>query len=95
MINVYGPSCRALCTMTTEKVSKIYRRRWAGARAESYKIYSRGVKSLSLHSTRSNVIFSQIPFEQPCTGLGTKVGPRLRELASPGQSESGGGIHAT
>ena len=30
-----------------------------------------------------------------CTGMGEKVSPRLRELASRGQRESGGGIHAT
>ena len=29
------------------------------------------------------------------TGLGKRVVPRLRELASRGQRESGGGIHAT
>ena len=30
-----------------------------------------------------------------CTGLGKRVVPRLRELAPEGQSESGGGSHAT
>ena len=29
------------------------------------------------------------------TELGYEVGPRLRELASRGHGESGGGIHAT
>ena len=29
------------------------------------------------------------------TELGYKVGPRLRELATRGQRESGGGIHTT
>ena len=30
-----------------------------------------------------------------CTGIGLSVGPRLRELASRSQKESGGRIHAT
>ena len=31
----------------------------------------------------------------PCTGLGKRVVPRLRELVLHGQRESGGRIHAT
>ena len=43
-----------------------------------------------------NLFLACLPaWGRKCTGLGKRVGPRLRVLASRGQRQSGGGIHAT
>ena len=56
-------------------------------------------KSIGRRRTRPTHVFNLSVFQTlsylPYTGMGERVVPRLCELATRGQRESGGGIHAT
>ena len=78
-----------------------------GHRVEEVGVISRKI-CLFTEEIRTKIQRRQLPVRAPFnvfnvlkqednspTGIGYKVGPRLRELAPRGQREPGGGIHAT
>ena len=52
-------------------------------------------QSLIGQSINHEVEGHQAAARHTLTGMGKRIVPRLRELATRGQRESGGGIHAT